>query len=73
MYFIYTKKYKCVFIVFSRCWSKTIIKWIADLEEIPISIPKLHNECVHNNNICMNLQLYKIYENPKYVVYDNNY
>ncbi len=63
MYFLYTKKYSCMFIVFSRCCSKTLISWIADLEEI--DRPKNHNECIQNKNICMSFDLYNAYSNPR--------
>lgn len=70
MYFLYTKKYKCIFIIFSRCWSKTMINWIADIEEI--ERPKNHDECIQNTNICMNNLLNSnIYVNKFYKIMEN--
>jgi hypothetical protein len=34
MYILYSREYKCVFITFSRCWSKTLIKWVCAMNGV---------------------------------------
>jgi len=53
MYIFYIKEYKCIFIVYSRCWSKTIINWIAELNNINPR-PNNHNEASLNKDMCLN-------------------
>ena len=51
MYILYFKTYNFVIITYSRCWSKTLIKWISKIYNIDI---KTHGEFGKNKNICLN-------------------
>ena len=54
MYILYTKKYKCVFVMFSRCWSKTMINWIGDINNIPENLRNSHKKAAENKDMCLN-------------------
>lgn len=54
MYILYSKEHKLVFIMFSRCWSKTMINWIGELNNIPESERNSHKKAAENKNMCLN-------------------
>jgi len=54
MYILYSEEYKLVFIVFSRCWSKTMINWLGIINNINIENRKTHKIVAENINLCLN-------------------
>jgi hypothetical protein len=46
------KEYNCIFITFSRCWSKTMIEFIKDLYKLDKNVN--HSTIVNYNHICLN-------------------
>lgn len=72
MYILYTKKYKCVFVMFSRCWSKTMINWIGEINDLPEETRNSHKKAAENKEMCLNSysdsELYQIVDDT-YQVY----
>jgi len=54
MYILYSEEYKLVFIVFSRCWSKTMINWLGTINNINIENRKTHKIVAENIDLCLN-------------------
>ena len=54
MYILYSKEYKLIFIMFSRCWSKTMINWIGEINKIPENERNSHKKAAENKNMCLN-------------------
>jgi hypothetical protein len=54
MYILYCKDYKLAFIMFSRCWSKTMINWIGEVNNIPENERNSHRIAAQNKNMCLN-------------------
>ena len=54
MYILYSEEYKLVFIVFSRCWSKTMINWLGNINNINIENRKTHKMVAENIDLCLN-------------------
>lgn len=40
--------------MFSRCWSKTMINWIGEINNIPESERNSHKKVAENKNMCLN-------------------
>lgn len=69
MYILYSKEYKLIFIMFSRCWSKTMINWIGEINNIPENERNSHKKTAENKNMCLNsLNFTEMLE-----LIDNNY
>ena len=51
MYILYSREYKCVFITFSRCWSKTLIKWVCAMNGVVGA--KTHAQATNNPKLSL--------------------
>ncbi len=54
MLILYLNEYKCVFVVYSRCCSKSFMSFISKIKNIDIHV---HSECSKNKDICLNTLL----------------
>ena len=46
------KEYNCIFVTYSRCWSKTMIEFIKDLYNLDKNVN--HSTIINYNDICLN-------------------